>query len=260
MNLSMKKKWIVLGVALVSFLAVAIWFRFKDQGLSRVALGSGAIVEAIYGLGTVTSDKEFHPKAGVSLSLTRLPVKEGQRVREGELLAQLDQVSFRAPFSGTITQVFFHQGEPIPPQATILTLTSLEELSLEVSLEQQSVLRVREGQTAALTFDTARGQRWDGIVKSIFPRDSQFIVRIQPAQWPEGVLPGMTADVAIEIGKKENALLLPLLALKGGKVERFRDGSRAVVEPKLGAIDGERAEVLSGDLKPGDLVTFTRSR
>lgn len=60
----------------------------------------------------------------------------------------------------------------------------------------------------------------------MYPRESQFIVRIELSSWPLGVLPGMTADVAILVGKKENVLMIPMRSLVAGQVVRVRAGKK----------------------------------
>lgn len=68
----------------------------------------------------------------------------------------------------------------------------------------------------------------------------------------------MTADVAIEIGRKEKALLIPLLGVTDGRVKIIRDGKRKTIKLKVGGVDGNWAEVLEGDLKVSDQVIIRR--
>lgn len=218
----------------------------------------GRVVEGIYGLGTVTADQIYTAKTGVSLQLQELAVKEGDQVKAGDLLARFDESALRAPFEGTVTQIAFKPGEIVSPQAPVLTLTNLNRLYLEVNLEQQSVLKVAPGKGVAVSFESLRDEKFRGTVKYIYPRDAQFIVRIELDHWPTGVLPGMTADVAIEAQAKEDALLIPVQAVDDGKVMVLRDGNRTQAEVTLGAVSGDWAEVVAGDIRPSDELVLNR--
>ncbi|MDX5152521.1 MAG: hypothetical protein R3188_08600, partial [Acidiferrobacterales bacterium] len=74
----------------------------------------------------------------------------------------------------------------------------------------------------------------------------------------DNILPGMTADVAIEVSHKDKALLVPLSAITDGRVRIRRDGKRKTVKLSIGSIDGNWAEVLSGDISVNDEVLVPR--
>ncbi len=216
----------------------------------------GRVVESIYGLGTVTADQVYHFKSGVTLDVRKLFVKEGDLVKPNDPVIQLDDNLMRSKIHGTVTTVAYREGELVPPQVSIVTVTNLHHLYLEVSLEQQSILRVKKDQSALVSFESLRNERWEGVVKSVYPRESQFIVKIELTNWPGGVLPGMTADVAIVVGEKKDALLIPVRSIVAGKVTRVRKNKKEHVPVQLGVIDGEWAEVTSENIHIDDeLVT-----
>lgn len=247
------KKSIIIGVIFVfSLLTVFLIYSrfFKKQDLVRPKTGD--IVESIYGLGTVSPDSVFRVRAGVSLTVRKLFVKEGDLIRVNDPLVQLDESVMRSPIDGTVTAVSTKLGELITPQVAIVTVTNLNRLYLEVSLEQQSVLRIKKDQDVVISFESLREEKYQGKVFSIYPRDNQFIVRIELSDWPHGVLPGMTADVAILIGKKTNVLMIPLKSIVSGKVIRYRQGHKETLPVQLGVVDSEWGEVLSNNLTADD--------
>ncbi len=247
------KKKIILVIAIIACLGVAFFIYnryFKKQDLIHPKIGD--IVESIYGLGTVSPDSVFRVRAGVSLTVKKLFVKEGDLVRNNDPLVQLDESIMRTPIDGTVTAVSTKLGELITPQISIVTVTNLNRLYLEVSLEQQSVLRIKKDQPVVISFESLRDEKYEGKVTSVYPRESQFIVRIELSEWPKGVLPGMTADVAILVGKKSNALLIPLKSIVSGKVIRYRQGRKETLPIQLGVVDGEWGEVLSNNISADD--------
>jgi multidrug efflux pump subunit AcrA (membrane-fusion protein) len=244
--------------ALVVSIGVGV-YRYRATSLDAVPPREGPLVESVYGLGTVIAPRTFQAKTAVSLAIRSLPVAEGQEVPAGSPLVRFDEgIVIRAPFAGTVTNIPFKEGELIFPNAPVVTVVKLEELYLEISLEQQSVLRVKRGQEARVTFESLRNERFHGQVTSIYPRENQFIVRIDLEKFPDGVLPGMTADVAIEVARRESALSIPVRAVSGGRVTVLREGHRRKIEVRLGVSDGEWVEILPGELQSGDQIVLGR--
>lgn len=253
MNFSKRKTLLFLVIA--ALLLVGVSFSIKNKfysGQMNLRPKIGDIVESIYGLGTVTAEKIFHLRTGVTLSVQKLYVHEGDFVKIGQNLVQFDESLMKSPIQGTVTNVNYKEGELVSPLVAALTVTNLESLYLEVSLEQQSIMRVKAGQKALVSFESIRNEKYEGTVHSVYPRDNQFIVRIQIEEWPIGVLPGMTADAAILVGKKSSALLIPMKSLVAGHVTRIRNGKKERVPIKLGVIDGEWAEVVSENISATD--------
>ncbi len=67
-----------------------------------------------------------------------------------------------------------------------------------------------------MSFENLREQKLNGKVTSIYPKDGQFFVNIEVQDMPAEVLVGMTADVAIQVAKKDNVLQVPLVAVRQG--------------------------------------------
>lgn len=249
-----KFRW-VLGIGTLFLILGAVGsYRWFNQGaLERPRMGP--VVESIYGLGTVVASQTYQVKTAVNQSIREIYVKEGDAVNAGAALMKFDDSGvIRAPFVGTVTSIPFKRGEILFPGTAGMTLVNLEHPYLEVSLEQQSVLQIKRGQRAIVSFETIRGERVEAKVESVFPRDAQFIVRVELETIPAGILPGMTADVAIEVGRKDHVLLIPLRSVSSGRVTVRREGKKLKQTVELGVIDGEWAEVKSGDIQASDEI------
>ncbi|MGE3973190.1 MAG: efflux RND transporter periplasmic adaptor subunit [Bdellovibrionales bacterium] len=253
---SIKLIVIILAVLLLGIVTLLIFEPFGSR--EKIKPKQGDVVESIYGLGTVTADKLYRVRAGIMLTVQKLFVREGDLVKPGEPLVQLDENVMRSTIEGTVTSIAYKEGELVTPQVAIVTVTNLENLFLEISLEQQSILRVKKGQNVQVSFESLRNEKFEGTVSSVYPRDSQFIVRIELKIWPPSVLPGMTADVAILVGKKLNVLLIPIRSIVGGQVTRIRSGKRERVPIKLGVIDGEWGEVISENIGKDDELVLRK--
>ncbi len=259
----LKRKWF-LALMAATLLAIGVGaysLRHSDDATETFKVKHGDIIEAVYGLGTVTANQSYQVKLGVTGTITGLYVTEGDKIEKGKALVTIDQGAyFAAPFSGTVTSAPFKLGETVYAQAPIVTLTNLKDRYVVVSLEQESALRVRAGQNTRISFETLRGQTYQGKVRAIYPdpQNSQFFVRIDVAELPETILPGMTGDVAIEIAQRAGVLLIPVTALQSGRVTVKSGHLRKKIQITVGAIDGRWAEVTGDDLKEGDDVILPR--
>lgn len=213
----------------------------------------GDIVEAVYGLGTVESDDVFHAKAAIVTSVDEFFVTEGQDVLKGQKLFRTDQGSVTtAPFDGRVTEIPVSIRENLFPQSPVLTLMNLKKLYLAVSLEQQGAMRIRPGVKAEISFEFFRNKKIKGTIATVYPQRDQFIAKVAIDEWPAGVLPGMTADVAFEVARKEAVTLVPVKAIVNGHLRLKRAGKKMKLPVQVGLVDLEKAEILSPALEPSD--------
>lgn len=224
----------------------------SNQGTLTPPIQRGNIIEGVYGIGTVMANQSFQLQTGVTNLIREIFVKEGDFVKKGEPLISIEGNVSRAPFSGVVTYLPVKVGEVVYMQSSILTLTDLKDRYLVVSLEQEGAIRVKPGQKARLNFESIRDASYEGIVQSVYSQNNNFLARIDIANLPSQILPGMTADVAIGISEKRDALLVPLAALESGHVYLKSSLKPKKIPVKTGIIDGVKAEILSGAIKAGD--------
>lgn len=251
--------WPTLGVIGLGVVTLALLSLARNQ-VEHIAPRYGPIVEAIYGLGKVKTKSVYELKLGVPSTILRLHVREGSVVQKGARLVLFeDNLLFRAPFAGTVTAIHFHEKQTVFPQQPVIRVEDLSTKYIEVSLEQRGALRVRPGQRVRVVFESIRGEVLSGKVAAIFSRNDEFLAHIE-VPLADNVLPGMTADVAIEIARRDKALLVPLSAVSDGRVRIVRDGKRMTIKLKIGGIDGNWAEVLEGDIKASDQIIVKREK
>lgn len=258
-----RKHRLLVLAATAALVVSAIVFALRAQQLEAQTLSPplsrGAIIESVYGIGTVRAAHSFELKTGVGATIERLYIQEGDTVKRGQRLVQLSGVgTFTAPFDGTITFLPYKVGETVFAQAAILQLVDMRDRYLVVSIEQRGALRVRAGQEARLSVEGMREQSYRGTVEAVYSRGNEFLVRIDVSQLPPQVMPQMTADVAIGIATRKDVIVIPVNALHEGKVYVKRDGGKPrAVDVKLGIVDGEMAEVIAGDLRVGDRLVIS---
>ena len=234
-------------------------FRSQVDGEWSMPLQRGDIVNSVYGIGTVYANQSFDQKSGVISSIDAIYVKEGDPVKKGQRTLKIDSITYHAPFDGVITYLPNKVGETVFSQSIVMSIVDLTNRYLLVSMEQQGALRVHSSQSAILSFDSIRERNYEGKVTSVYSNAGNFYARIDVSHLPVEVLPGMTADVAIAIEVKKNALLVPASALEQGVLIVKRGHLLPKkVSVQVGVVDAEKAEIVSGDLKEGDQVLTRR--
>jgi macrolide-specific efflux system membrane fusion protein len=258
---SRKTRWIVaLGILAVVAGGLIVRDQLQARAYESVHPQHGEITEAVYGLGKVKANHRFEVKLGVISTVKKVYVREGDFVQKGSKLIEFDtNALFRAPFDGTVTLISAFEGETATPQSVILRMENLKDRYIEISLEQQGALRIKRGMPAKVSFESLRGKVLQGKVVALFPKDDEFLAHVEAQDLEESVLPGMTADVSIEIGKIQNALLIPVKALSNGTVLIRRNGSKQKVKVEVGHVDGLSAEIKGDSLRPDDEVLFIKA-
>lgn len=257
--LILKNKMFLITVIIVFLIGGCLIFK-KSKPNEIYEVKKGDVLESVYGIGTVKANKSYQIKLGVTATISQLLVKEGDEVKNGQKLLILDDnTSFNAPFDGTVTALPYKVGETVFAQTSLLDLVDLKDRYLLVSLEQRGALRVRKGQEALLSFDGLRDQNFKGTVNAVYSNDTDYLVRIDAADLPPQILPGMTADVAITISMHRDCIVIPITALDDNKVYvDDHSGHKKAIEVKTGLVDGEMAEIISSNLNVGQQLVLVK--
>jgi HlyD family secretion protein len=185
-----------------------------------------------------------------------------------EAKAALEAATMVAPFDGTVIDVGAEVGDLISSSIVVVTLADLSHLEVKALVDETDISQVEIGQEAEITFDALSGKKFSGRVLSVPLQGtlSQNIVTYEvpvSLEGTEGVTlkPGMTANLKITVGKKENALLVPAMAVQYEEglptvlVQDNPDASPAATNVEVGLSDGTYTEIVRG-LNEGDLVVI----
>ncbi|MCB1200549.1 MAG: efflux RND transporter periplasmic adaptor subunit [Leptospiraceae bacterium] len=244
----------VVAVTIIALIRINYYSRFAEVPPQR-----GNITEAIYGIGTVISHEVFDQKLGIMSRIRQLYVGEGSQVNRGDkMLITEEGVLFSAPFSGTVTRLYFNSNEIVMPGSIILRLVNLKNTYISVGLDQESAIRVRKGQSAQLSFESIRGKVIQGKVTHVYPSGGSFLVHVEVENMPQEILPDMTADVAIQVASRENVLMIPLASIQKGIARIKREGRTQKVKVNIGIINNQWAEILDDSVKESDMILVER--
>jgi HlyD family secretion protein len=229
-------------------------------------------------------------QARAQTALSRANVQQQQaNVKDAEV--NLGYTNIISPVDGTIVSRNVDVGQTVAASFQTPTLfliaKDLTQMQVDSNVSESDIGQVRSGQTAAFTVDAFPGREFDGTVAQVrqAPITVQNVVTydvVVAAANPELLLkPGMTANVTIVTARRDDAVRIPVQALRfspktdaaarsgpaadSQHARRARvwieaDGTLQPVFLKTGLDDGDNAELLDGDLKPGDTVVTDELR
>lgn len=180
------------------------------------------------------------------------------RAQLQQALANRNKAILVAPQSGVVTDIPKKSGESVSSADTAIKILS-PHYEVTVDIPETDVAKLTTGQEATLTLD-AFGE--DAVLKgqltSIDPASTDIqdvvyykvTIRLEDTEQP--IKPGMTANVSLHTGARENALNIPLRTVRsnddGSKYVRvLENGAEKKVTVVLGLkADEGKVEVLNG--------------
>ena len=247
-------------------------------------------------------------------AVTGVYVKEGDKVKEGQLLASIDNTaqladlqSIRdsieeaelrgsarelellklqeinaenaleytnivANFDGEVASVDVEVNDYFEAGDSVMTIVDRSRLKATVEIDEIDMPYVYEGQKAFLVFEAYPQMTVEAVVDYIpmLGRYTDQGIGVVDAELlienpPEGIIPGFTFEGTLEAESETTMLLIPYSAVERGwggsrsVTVLADDGSTRRVDVRIEYLGEGLAEVLEGDIKPGDKIVM-RSR
>ena len=170
---------------------------------------------------------------------------------------QMAKMTIVAPFDGVVSEVFAHPGDLINGSASIATLITTHKV-VEGRIADEDFANIAVGQSAAVTFLQYGGWVYHAKVSKILPvadpATQRHIIHLEIADIePEKLVPGITGEVSVTVGKREAKAVVPRRALIGNFVFAVENGIVVKKQIEKGYVWLTGVEILKG-LNPGDLV------
>jgi RND family efflux transporter MFP subunit len=196
---------------------------------------------------------------------------EQAQVSQQQAEWRLSQAALVAPINGTIAALNVDAGEMANSGQTVIVLSDLSNLKVEVNVDETDVSRLSNGMEVQISVDAFPGHELTGVVTYIEPAavvQSGVVlytvtVELNPVSTTdaEQALPlrsGMTVNVTFPIEQRKDTLIVPFRAVEteGGQayVTRVTASGSERVAVQLGLITDTQVEILSG-IDEGDVVT-----
>lgn len=192
---------------------------------------ANGIVSALSSLqDSVTSDKHALEKAQTALGDLQAGPDEIDRRSQALEVRQkqeaLSDYSVYAPFDGIIASVAASVGEAGSSGTAVATLITRSQVA-QVSLNEVDAAKVSAGQKATLTFDAIDNLTLTGTVAEVDAIGTvsqgvvSYSVQIALDSQDERIKPGMTVNANIQTDTAQDALVVPLSAVKTAQGQSY---------------------------------------
>jgi RND family efflux transporter MFP subunit len=176
-----------------------------------------------------------------------------------KLEAQMKNSEIRAPMDGLLTGIKTIDGELVAERAELFTVSSRKNY-VRGEVDEEDVGEVKVGMEAIVKVYAYRTRTFHAKVAAIQPaadvETQRYTVVLDLEDPPENLMAGMTGEMNIITGTRDNALLVPTRALL---IDQALIVKRGVVQArtiKIGYRTLDYSEVLSG-LSEGDRVVLS---
>jgi macrolide-specific efflux system membrane fusion protein len=185
--------------------------------------------------------------------------------------ANLGYTQIAAPMAGTVMSLDVRPGQTISARQTtpvLLRLANLDRMTVRAQVSEADVGKLRPGMEAYFTTLGEPDRRWTGKLRQVLPtpevvNDVVLYHALFEVENADGrLLPQMTAQVFFVQKRAENAVLVPVAALRpADEPGRFAvevigpDGTAVRREVTVGLQDRVQAEIREG-LAPGERVAL----
>lgn len=182
--------------------------------------------------------------------------------------AELEYTYLRAPFDGSIAKVMVTQHENIQAKQTVLLLQSRDLVDISVQMPENIVSRIKKdtGYQPTVTFDSHPEQSFLVTVKEwdtqADPSTLTYKV-VFSLDTPDSfnVLPGMTANISIDLSKVTDlsldSVVLPVGAVFSAEDTPLSSKVRYVWKVDPQSLRVSRAEVRVGELRNGGIEVLS---
>lgn len=241
--------------------------RIDDAGLSQQV----ASLQNQYALAKTTFERQknlWNQKIGSEIQYLQAQTQMISAQRAvAQIKAQLGKTIIRAPFSGTIDEVFVEKGQVVTPnQQGLMRIVNLGNMYVSTSIPETYIGKLKVG-TEVDVFLTSLGQTYKGKVRQIGnfinPNNRSFGIEVSVPN-PENLLrPNQVAKLKIIDYVSKNAIVVPTnVVQEDGEKNKFvyivtnvngKTGTAKKVLVKIGQSSDNVTEILSG-LSTEDII------
>ena len=181
----------------------------------------------------------------------------------------LSKTTLTSPIDGNVIEVTREVGERVRGsdfnEDVVMTLAALNTMEVKIEVGEHEVVHLKNHQRADIKIDAFEGQTFEGTVVEIAQKalirnqgteqeTTSFPVTVALVVKPDGVLPGMSAEVRITAEERDSAVIVPVQAVTV-RPEKGLPDTAANVEgtklaaPKKGETFAKVVFVVDGDKK-----------
>ncbi|WEK34672.1 MAG: efflux RND transporter periplasmic adaptor subunit [Candidatus Pseudobacter hemicellulosilyticus] len=176
---------------------------------------------------------------------------------------EITKTEIRAPFDGRIGLRNISLGAYITPTTLVTTISQVGQLKMEFSVPEKYSEQMRTGRTVAFNVAGSNNKYSASILatESLIEANTRTLkVRTVIKGTAPELVPGAFAKVALQLGKNDQALIVPTQAVipqaRTKKVILYNGGAVRFQDVTTGIRDSSNVQILEG-IKVGDTVLTT---
>lgn len=162
----------------------------------------------------------------------------------------LEKTILTSPIDGNVIEVTREVGERVRGsdfnEDVVMTLAALHAMEVKIEVGEHEVVHLALGQKADIKIDAFEGQTFEGKVVEIAQKalirnpgteqeTTSFPVTVALQAKPDGVLPGMSAEVAVTAEQRDSTIIVPVQAVTVRPERSLPDATTNVEGNKLSA-------------------------
>lgn len=283
------RKWkFLIGLVIALFILTALILKIIQGNAPKETIREvnpvyGNIQSVISTTGTVQPQNRLEIKPPISGRVDEISVKEGEKVKVGQILAWMSSTEraalldaarsqgedilkywrevykptpLMAPIDGDVIVRAVEPGQTVTSGEAVIVLS--DRFIINAKVDETDIGKVKVGQDATISLDAYPQVKVKGQVdhisyeSKIVNNVTTYEVDILPAEIPEFFRSGMSAYIDIIEESKKNVLLVPLETVKQDKNGSFvflsqGKNTKSVKQSiKTGISDENKVEVISG--------------
>jgi len=274
------RKWLII-IIIVVVLLIAIFLRIgasrRNQKTEEFA--SSIAVEVMAAkrdnvkstcevLGTVMAVKTAQVLPETMGRITQILVKEGAYVtKETNLMAmrnetigfEYEEGFIKSPISGNVAKVMVDVGSMVTPQTPVSVVMDYSRVNVSFNIAEANMGCIGKNDKVLVNIDAMPDQPFTGTVTELTPVVDPMTrtlgVKASINNAKKLLRPGMTARITINLGEKNNVIVVPRDALLDGYLFVVSDSTAERRDVVPGLIGDEYAEIISG-LNDGERVVI----
>lgn len=200
-----------------------------------------------------------------------LKAKQAQVRQQTSLVSKKN---LKAPFSGRVGIVTINPGQYVNPGDKLFTIQTIDPIFIDFTLPQNTVGKIEKGQDILLKVDAFGERVFKGKVSAISPKVELNTRNIQVeaivSNLDKKLLPGMFANVVLELGSAVKNMTIPQTAITYNpygsivfvvnQTDRLDKDGKPIIEAEqtfvtTGATRGDQVAILQGLKLGSEIVT-----
>lgn len=223
-------------------------------------------------LGTVVADKTAPVFPETMGRITRILVREGSYITKNSNIMAIrnETIGFEyeegfimAPISGNVASIDVKVGSMVYPQTQVSTIVDYARVNVEFHVAETNISCITKGQTVEVLSDGVDGA-FHARVTEVSPVIDEFTrtvaVKASMANPNKTLRPGMTARVRMNLGEKEDAIIIPEDALLDSYLFVVKDSTAERRDVVVGLIGDKNVEILEGVAEGEQIVVIGQQR